>query len=105
MPRAGYDEVVLLTGFPSFGAKKTCEELLRPAVDGSGKRNLVHAVVRNKLMSEARAVLDELPLEQRSRVQLIEGDAASMDLGLSGAEFRSLAKEVDRIHHCATVSY
>ena len=105
MPRAGYDEVVLLTGFPSFGAKKMCEELLRPGVDGSGKRNLVHAVVRNKLTTEARAVLDELPLEQRSRVQLIEGDAAAMDLGLSGAEFRSLAKEVDRIHHCATVSY
>jgi thioester reductase-like protein len=105
MARAGYDEVVLLTGFPSFGAKKMCEELLRPVPDGADKRVLVHAIVRAKFAAEARAVLDELPLEQRSRVQLVEGDAAAMDLGLSGAEFRSLAKEIDRIHHCASVSY
>jgi thioester reductase-like protein len=100
--RASYDEVVLLTGFPSFGAKKMCEELVRP---GGGPRALVHALVRPKFEAEARAVLDELPLEQRSRIELIEGDSAAMDLGLSGAEFKALAKEVDRIHHCAGVSY
>jgi len=105
MPRAGYDEVVLLTGFPSFGAKKMCEELLRPAPDGSKGKTLVHAIVRGKLAGEARAMLDELTLEHRSRVNLIEGDAASMDLGLSGQEFKALAKEIDRIHHCASVSY
>jgi thioester reductase-like protein len=38
-------------------------------------------------------------------VNLIEGDAAAMDLGLSGHEFRGLAREVDRIHHVAQVSY
>jgi len=26
--RAGYDEVVLLTGFPAFAARKMCEELV-----------------------------------------------------------------------------
>lgn len=97
--RAGYDEVVLLTGFPSFSARKMCEEILaKPGV-------LVHAIVREKLAADAAAALDTLPLEQRRRVNLIEGDAAWMDLGLSGAEFRSLTKEVDRIHHCARVSY
>lgn len=100
MARTGYDEVVLLTGFPSFTARKMCEELVR----GPG-RTFVHAVVRAKFEPYAREALDHLPLEQRSRVNLIEGDAAAMDLGLSGSEFKALAGEVDRIHHMAQVSY
>jgi thioester reductase-like protein len=99
MARAGHDEVVLLTGFPSFVARKMCEELLRDP------GTLVHAVVHAKLAHAAVSALDGLPLSERRRVNLIDGDAASMDLGLSGREFRSLAAEVDRIHHCASVSY
>ena len=57
------------------------------------------------MMDRARDALDALPHEQRARVNLIPGDAASMDLGLSGKELRSLAKEIDRIHHAAHVSY
>lgn len=100
MGRSGYDEVVLLTGFPSFPARKMCEELVR-----GDRRALVHAIVHPKFETEAREALDELTLEQRARVNLIEGDAAAMDLGLSGAELRALAGEVDRIHHMAQVSY
>jgi thioester reductase-like protein len=104
MGRPGYDEVVLLTGFPSFAARRMCEELL--AVDEvHAKRTLVHAIVRSKLAGEAAAALDAFPHEQRARVNLIDGDPAAMDLGLSGEEFRSLAGEVDRIHHVAQVSY
>lgn len=99
MTRRGYDEVVLLTGFPSFAARKMCEELVR-----TGPRTLVHAVVQQKAEAEAREALDVLPLDQRGRVNLIEGDAASMDFGLSGAELASIAPEVDRIHHMAQVS-
>jgi thioester reductase-like protein len=97
--RAGYDEVVLLTGYPSFLARAMLAEVLREG------RALVHAVVRAKFAAEARALLDELPREQRARVNLLEGDAASIDLGLSGAEFHELTREVDRIHHCAQVTY
>ena len=101
MTRPGYDEVVLLTGFPSFAARKMCEELVR-----TGPRTLVHAIVHAEVdEAEAREALDALPLEQRGRVNLIEGDAASMDLGLSGAELGALAPEIDRIHHMAQVSY
>ena len=100
MPRTGYDEVVLLTGYPSFLAREMCQELVR-----SDRRTLVHAIVRAKFAVDARALLDELPPEQRARVNLIEGDAAAMDLGLSGVELKALAKEVDRIHHCAQVTY
>jgi len=100
MARKGYDDVVLLTGFPSFHARRMCEELLR-----APGRTLVHAVVHPKFEVEARDALDALPLEQRARVNVIEGDAAAMDLGLSGAEWKALAAEVDRIHHMAQVSY
>src|SRR5579859_198947 len=99
MPRAGSDEVVLLTGFPSFLARRMCAEILRTP------RTLVHAVVRPKLARDAREMLDLLPLDQRGRVNLIEGDVAAMDLGLSRVELKSLAGEVDRIHHCAEVTY
>jgi len=101
MVRPGYDEVVLLTGFPSFAARKLCGELLR---DG-GPRTFVHAVVPAAFAAAAQSALAELPAGQRDRVALVEGDAAAMDLGLSGAEFKSLASEVDRIHHMAQVSY
>jgi len=100
MTRAGYDEVVLLTGFPSFAARKMCEELVR-----SGPRTFVHAVVQQKFEAEAREALDAMTLEERGRVNLLEGDAAAMDLGLSGAEWRMVASEVDRIHHMAQISY
>jgi thioester reductase-like protein len=99
MTRPGYDEVVLLTGFPSFAARKMCEELLR-----TGPRTLVHAVVRAEDEQEAREALDGLMLEQRGRVNLLEGNASSMDLGLSGAELGAIAPEIDRIHHMAQVS-
>jgi nucleoside-diphosphate-sugar epimerase len=99
VPRAGYDEVVLLTGFPAFTARKMCEELV------SRGRTLVHAVVHEKYRAEAREALDVLPLEQRARVNLLDGDAAALDLGLSGKELLSITSEVDRIHHMAQVSW
>ena len=99
MTRSGYDEVVLLTGFPSFSARRMCEELVR-----TGPRTLVHAIVQQKHEAEAREALDSLTLEERRRVNLIEGDASAMDLGLSGAELASIAPEIDRIHHMAHVS-
>src|SRR5882672_1409764 len=98
MPRPGYDEVVLLTGFPSFGARKVCEEILR------SPKTLVHAIVRPKSAADASLALDTLPLEQRRRINLLDGDASSMDLGLSGQELRTLSQEIDRIHHAAEVS-
>jgi len=75
-----------------------CDELLNEP------RTLVHAIVRAKSADDAGAALDSLPLEKRQRVHLIEGDATSMDLGLSGAEFRTLTGEIDVIHHCAQAS-
>ena len=93
-------DVVLLTGLPSPVARAVCFEIV--ASDPTAR---VEAVVRSKFVDDARATLDELPVEQRRRVHVVEGDAAAIDLGLSGAEFKSLAREVTRIHHCAQVTY
>jgi len=61
--------------------------------------------VHAKQHAEARDALDALPLDQRRRVNLLDGDACAMDFGLSGAELRSLTGEIDRIHHLAQVSH
>lgn len=100
MGRRGYDEVTLVTGFPNFRARKMLEYLV--SVE---PRSLFYLVVRGKFEKEASAVLARLPKGQRERVVLIEGDAAAMDLGLSGAEYRTLGAEIDRVHHLAQITY
>lgn len=100
MPRKGFREVVLLTGFPSFAARRMCEELLR-----APERTFVHAVVQARFREEAESALDAFPLDERSRVNLVEGDAAAMDFGLSGRELAAITPEIDVIHHMAQVSY
>ncbi|WP_438018340.1 SDR family oxidoreductase [Sorangium sp. So ce315] len=100
MPRPGYDSVVLITGFPSFIARKMLQHIL-----ASEPRTLVYAVVLAKSSAQASAERDALPPADRERVVMLEGDVTAMDLGLSGAEFRQLAREVDRIHHLASVGH
>jgi len=92
------DEEVLLTGLPSFSARKTCEALL------ASSRSVVHAVVRERDSEAFRSFLDELPLDARQRVRPLLGDPASIDLGLSGAEWQALRMRVHRIHHVAGTS-
>jgi thioester reductase-like protein len=94
------DDVVLLTGLPSLLARAVCAEILR-----ADERAAVYAIVRTKSLDDARAILAELPSEQRERVHVVEGDAAAIDFGLSGGEYKALAREVTRIHHCAQVTY
>jgi thioester reductase-like protein len=100
MPRTGYDEVTLLTGFPTFLARRLAVHILEQE-----PRTLLYAIVRPKFAEEAEQVVSAWPKAERDRFVMIEGDAAAMDLGLSGAEFRSLSGEVDRIHHAAHVTY
>jgi thioester reductase-like protein len=97
---SSYDDVVLVTGFPSFRGRKMVEQLLE-----SSPSRLVSVIVHGKLAEQASAFLAQLPPDQRSRVVVYEGDAASIDLGLSGAEYRELAAGVQRVHHVAQVIY
>lgn len=100
MSQRGYSEVYLVTGFPSFRARKTLEHLLRAEPNA-----LLHVVVHSKAAGEARDAISALDRAERERVNTIEGDPAAMDLGLTGKEYRELAASIDRIHHVAQVVY
>lgn len=92
--------IYLFTGYPTFGARQVVASVLKHEPESR-----IYAVVRDKLTETAQQHLATLPEAERSRVVLLEGDAASMDLGLSGAEFNTVTKEVTTIHHCAQVTY
>jgi thioester reductase-like protein len=91
-------DVVLVTGYPSQLAREVCAEAIR-----SDDLTRVRALTPSRRLEKARAHIEKLPEAQRRRMVLIEGDACAIDLGLSGAELKSLASEVTRIHHCAGV--
>lgn len=94
-------KVTVLTGFPNtFLAVKLLPELLASEPDGR-----VVCVVQPSQRERAEERLGALPADRRIRVELLEGEASHMDLGLSGAEFSRLASEVDVIHNCEAVTY
>ena len=62
-------------------------------------------VILDKLLPEAAVHIDELDKEKRERIEVLVGDAAGIDMGLSGREYRDLAGVVTRVHHMAHVSY
>lgn len=91
----------LITGFPSsFLAVCTLRNVLQ-----TEKHTKVVCVVHEKFQKRALEILSELNKADRARVEVLEGDTASMDLGLSGKEFRALSETVNVIHHCAAVTY
>ncbi|MFO0677440.1 MAG: SDR family oxidoreductase [Polyangiaceae bacterium] len=90
---------VLVTGFPSLAARKVTEGVL------ASEDAEVSVLVRPKFFGEADAAIAALPRDAQKRLRVVEGDIASMDLGLSGAEFRALAKETTHVHHVARASY
>ena len=92
-------ETVVLTGLPTLLARRIATRLLED------ERTRVVGIVRTKFLEAAREFADAMTPDARSRLTVLEGDAASMDFGLSGAEFRHLAAEVDVIHHAAQVTY
>lgn len=93
--------VTLVTGFPtSFLAVRMMRKIL-----AEEPRTELRCLVQEKFSERAIELLRELEPGQRARVELLEGDVASMDLGLSGKELLALAQEVDVIHHCAAATY
>lgn len=96
-------ETTLLLGFPSFRAARLLEALLDEAHAPPGKTVRVVTVVHDQLREACSAALARLPEPKRRSVEVITGDPGAIDLGLSGAEFRALADDVDVIHHAAQV--
>ncbi|MGE0790641.1 MAG: SDR family oxidoreductase [Sandaracinaceae bacterium] len=92
--------VALVTGFPTnYLAVRVIERLLTDDPDLE-----LRLVVQPKFQEKAIATLSTLP-NALARTRILEGDAAAMDLGLSGSEFVQLAGEIDLIHHCAAITY
>jgi thioester reductase-like protein len=100
MARRTYEEVYVVTGYPSFRAREMVECLV-----AEEPRALLYLIVRQKFAREAEEHLAQLDKKQRDRIVVWEGDAAAMDMGLSGKEYRELASRVNRIHHLAQVTY
>jgi thioester reductase-like protein len=100
MPRSGHDEVLLVTGYPAFGARQLVAHLLR-----SQPTALVHALVEPEQLDLAQEHRASLEPSSRPRLELHEGSVTRIDLGLSGAEFRRLTGDVDRIHHMAYLAH
>ena len=89
---------VLVTGYPtSFLARKVVENLL------SNDGDEVVLLVQEKFEKTARQQLRSMPFGRRASILI--GDASSMDLGLSGKEYLSLAQRVTMVQHCAAVTY
>ena len=92
---------ILVTGFPtSFLALRVVRKLLRDTPDSQ-----LRLVVQSKSLERARELLAGMEGATPGRVQVLEGDAASIDMGLSGAEWVALSREVNIIHHCMAVTY
>ena len=93
-------EVVLVTGFPAFTARRMALKVLASDPDA-----IVFLLARAKFLDAARELAGSLPPDQGRRLEVIEGDVCDMDLGLSGPEYRVLAGEVTTVHHMAGIYY
>jgi len=92
---------VLVTGFPTnFLATRVVRKVL-----ASDRDVEVRCVVPARFLERAGGLLAALPPESRARVTLLEGDVTALDMGLSGAEYVALLRDVTNIHHCASATY
>jgi nucleoside-diphosphate-sugar epimerase len=88
-------EVVLITGFPAFTARRLVRRVLER--DAASR---IFLLTPADALDAARAMVAALgPV--RGRVAILEGDVCGMDLALSGRELATLAAELTAIHHLA----
>ena len=92
----GIQDVTLVTGFPSYTARRMIDRLL-----ANPRHERIYVLVRHVDAADADDYLMALDEAHRRHVQVLVGDVTNMDLGLSGREYRLLTKEVTCIHHMA----
>ncbi len=88
-------DAVLITGFPSQEARSVLREALRDSALPK-----IFVLVAKARRDDAAAFLAGLSPHDSVRVEVLEGDARAIDLGLSGASWSALASELTRIHLC-----
>lgn len=87
-------DTTLVTGFPSYTARRMIGRLL-----AAGQR--VFMLVRHQDSTQIGEYLSTLEGSTQRRLVSMIGDPTSMDLGLSGKEYRLLVDELSCIHHMA----
>ena len=91
-------EVVLVTGFPSYIAKRLITKIV-----AANHESRVVMLAREKFAAAAREFIDAMPPALAGRVEIAVGDICDMDLGLAGGEYRALTDRVTSIHHLAAI--
>lgn len=91
---------VFITGYPGFIGKQLALQILV-----SRPRAKLTLLVQEKFKSDAQKYVRKLDEKHRSRVNLVTGDVAKMDLGLSGPEIEDLTTTVTHVFHLAAVQH
>lgn len=91
-------ETLLVTGFPSFHARKLVLHLLAAEPE-------IQVVLLCRATDRERSAecLARLAPAERARVREVIADPAALDFGLSGGEYIALARSVQRVFHFASV--
>ncbi|MEO6598583.1 MAG: SDR family oxidoreductase [Polyangiaceae bacterium] len=91
-------ESVLITGFPGFYARRLALHLLE------AEPEVALVLLRRASDAERSAqCLAALTPPARARVKELEGDPTSLDFGLAGRDYLSLADSVQRVFHFGNV--
>jgi thioester reductase-like protein len=93
------ERVHFVTGYPGFIGKRLVR---RVAADLRDRDRLVLLVQPKNARAAER---DAAAIDSGGRVDLVEGDLEQMHLGLSGAEFKALGREVTDVWHLAARSH
>ena len=88
---------ILITGFPSFVARKLVATIVDNEPDST-----IRLLVRPDFIDEADRKLQSMEAP-RDRIQLMSGDVVALDLGLSGREYLELIANVTDIYHIASI--
>ena len=86
--------VLFVTGFPGFIGRRLVRRLAE-RTRGEGAKLLL--LVQSHSVAAARAALAQDGID----AELLEGDVEQMHLGLSGAEFKALGRDVTDVWHLA----
>jgi thioester reductase-like protein len=86
--------VYCVTGYPGFTSRRVLERVLMREPEAR-----VRVVVPAHKRERAEQALDQLSVDQRVRVRMLEGETPYLDLGLSGVEYRELAAELTYVQH------
>jgi thioester reductase-like protein len=93
------DRVHLVTGYPGFIGKRLVSRLVE---DLRGGQDRLVLLVQPRSAAAARA---DLAAQGAERADVVEGDVEQMHLGLSGAEFKALARDVTDVWHLAARTF